>query len=51
MLDVVFARMFVVVVYASYTAKEKLCEDDMQTYKIWLVDHSLEDNLSHSSSG
>ena len=29
----------------SLTAKEKLLEDDVQAYKHWLLDHSLEDNF------
>ena len=29
----------------SLTAKEKLSEDDVQAYKHWLIDHSLEDSF------
>ena len=29
----------------SLTAKEKLSEDDVQAYKQWLIDHSLEDSF------
>ena len=29
----------------SLTAKEKLSEDDVQTYQHWLMDHSLEDSF------
>jgi len=29
----------------SLTAKEKLSKDDIQAYKHWLIDHSLEDSF------
>ena len=29
----------------SLTAQEKLSEDDVQVYKHWLMDHSLEDSF------
>ena len=29
----------------NLTAKEKLSEEDVQAYKHWLIDHSLEDNF------
>ena len=29
----------------SLTAKEKLSEDNLQAYKHWLIDRSLEDSL------
>ena len=30
---------------ASLTAKEKLSDDDVRTYKHWLIDTSLEDSF------
>ena len=29
----------------NLTAKEKLPEEDVQAYKLWIRDHSLEDNF------
>ena len=35
----------------SYTAKEKLSEEDVQAYKYWNLDHSLEDNFESPDCG
>ncbi|CAH3122748.1 unnamed protein product, partial [Porites lobata] len=29
----------------NFTAKEKLSEEDVQSYKYWLIDRALEDNF------
>ena len=35
----------------NLTAKEKLSEEDVQAYKHWLIDHSLEDNFESLIEG
>ena len=35
----------------NLTAKEKLSEEDVQAYKHWLIDHSLEDSFESLIQG